>query len=97
MRRQCQVTFLDLDGVPHSVTVPADSLFEACVLALRALKRAGFVELPPGPASRLQVQVLEPSVTHEVTVGHLQRWLEGSSAVPNEQARRKRLKALLNG
>jgi hypothetical protein len=95
MPRPCQVTFQDLDGIRHTVTVEADSVYEACVLALRALKKAGFVDLQPGPASTLQVQVLEPSVTHHVSVGQVRRWLELGSTNPNEEAKRKRLKELL--
>ena len=95
MPRPCQVTFQDLDGIRHTVTVEADSVYEACVLALRALKKAGFIELQPGPASTLQVQVLEPSVTHQVNVGQVRRWRELGSTNPNEEARRKRLRELL--
>ena len=72
MPRPCQVTFQDLDGIRHTVAVEADSVYESCVLALRALQKAGFVNLQPGPASTLQVQLLEPSVTHQVNVGPVQ-------------------------
>jgi hypothetical protein len=79
----------------HTVTVEAKSVYEACVLALKALKKAGFVDLQPGPASTLQVQVLEPSVTHHVNVGQVQRWLELASSNPNEEAKRKRRRELV--
>jgi hypothetical protein len=45
MPRSCQVTFQDLNGVRHTVIVEAASVYEAAVLALKALKKAGFVEL----------------------------------------------------
>jgi hypothetical protein len=95
MPRPCRVIFQDLDGIRHTVTVEADSVYEACVLALRALKKAGFVDLQRGPASTLQVHVLEPSVTHQVNVGQVQRWLQLGSSNPNEEAKRKRLRELL--
>ena len=52
----------------------------------------GFVEQQPGPASKLEVQVTEGVVTHEVTVGQVQRWLALGSSNPNEEAKRKRLR-----
>ncbi|HUE90465.1 MAG TPA: hypothetical protein VMO26_30640 [Vicinamibacterales bacterium] len=95
MPRACQVTFQDLDGVRHIVRVEADSVHEAACLAIRALKKAGFVEQQPGVASKFTVQVLEPVVTHEVTLGQVQRWLELGSSSPNEEAKRNRLREML--
>jgi hypothetical protein len=51
MPRPCQVTFQDLVGIRHTVTIEADSVHEACVFALTALKKASFVDRQPGPAS----------------------------------------------
>ena len=92
MPRACQVTFQDLDGIRHTVQVEADSVYEAACLAMRALKKAGFVDQQPGPASKFEVQVREAVVTHEVTVGQVQRWLALGSSNPNEEAKRKRLR-----
>jgi hypothetical protein len=47
------------------------------------------------PASTLSVHVLEPTIAHQVTVAHVQRWLGRGSTNPNEEAKRKRLRALL--
>ena len=95
MARRCQVTFEDLDGIRHSVTVEADSLYEACVYALQRLQRAGFINRPPGPASTLHVEVLEPTITHSVTVAQVQRWLSRGSTNPIEEGKRKRLRELM--
>jgi hypothetical protein len=95
MPHRCQVTFQDLDGVRHSVSVEADSVYEAACLAIRALKKSAFVEQQPGPASKFEVGVLEAVVTHEVTVGQVQRWLELSSTNPNEVNRKHRLREML--
>ena len=70
-------------------------MYEACVFALNALKKASFVDLQPGAASTMTVQVLEPSVTHQVTVGQVQRWLSLGSSNPSEEAKRKRLREVL--
>jgi hypothetical protein len=93
MPRMCQVTFEDLEGVQRVVRVEADSLYEAAALAIRALKKAGFIDQQqPGPASRLHVQIIEPVVSHQITVGQLQRWLDRGSSNPNEDAKRKQLR-----
>jgi hypothetical protein len=48
-----------------------------------------------GPATRLEIQILEPSVVHTVSVHQVQRWLSGATASPNERVRKDKLKALL--
>jgi hypothetical protein len=96
MPRPCVVTFQDLDGVRHTVSVEADSVYEAACLAIRALKKAGFVDQQPGPASRFQIRVVEPLVEHEITVGQVQRWLALGSSNPNEEAKRKRLREVFS-
>ena len=93
-RRRVLVRPTDGDQAVGKLWTPTAST-RHCVLALRALKKAGFVDLQPGPASTLQVQVLEPSVTHQVNVGQVRRWLELGSTNPNEEAKRKRLRELL--
>jgi hypothetical protein len=71
-------------------------VYEAACLAVRALRKAGFVDQQPGPASRFEVQVTEPVVTHEVTVGQVQRWLQLGSSNPMEEAKRKRLRQVFS-
>lgn len=91
------VTFTDLDGLRHTVEVDADSVYEAAVLAIRAFKKAGFMAQQPGPGSKLSVEVREPAVIHEVSIGQVQRWLDLGSSNPNEEVKRKRLKEMLTG
>lgn len=95
MAKPCTVTFTDLNGLRHSVDLEADSVDEAAVLALQAFRKSSFVDLAPGLASRLQVSVREPLVTHEVSVVKLRQWVEQGSVNPNEVSRRQRLKAIL--
>jgi hypothetical protein len=76
------------------VRVEADSVYEAACLAIRALKKAAFLEQQPGPASKLEVEVSEGVVRHEVTVGQVQRWLSLVSNNPNEESKRKRLRGV---
>jgi hypothetical protein len=93
--RLCIVTLTDSRGIKHSVEITAESLFEAGVLAISALKKSGWVEDPHGPGMRLEIEVREPSVIHHVTVAQLQRWVSGGARSPAERIRRERLQELL--
>src|SRR4051812_37490033 len=93
--RVCVVTLTDSRGINHSVEVTAESLFEAGGLALATLKKAGWVEESPAPATRLEIEVREPSTIHTVTVAQLQRWVSGSVKSPAEKVKRERMRQLL--
>jgi hypothetical protein len=93
--RSCVATITDFRGIRHSVEVTAESLFEAGVLAISALKKARWIEDPPGLGTRLEIEVREPSVTHHVTVAQLQRWVSGGARSPAERLRREKMRALL--
>jgi hypothetical protein len=82
------VTIIDSRGIKHSVEVTAESLFEAGVLALSTLKKVGWIEDSPGPGTRLEIEVREPSITHHVTVGQLHRWVSGAARSPEEKEER---------
>ena len=92
--KSCRVSFADLDGIRHSVEVQADSLYEAAVLGLKALKKSDWIE-SVAPATRLEIQVLEPAAVHILMVAQLTRWLDGGARTPAEALRKKQLKALL--
>jgi hypothetical protein len=92
--RPCIVSFTDPEGFRHSVEVQAESLYEAVVLATRAFREHACA---PGPASRLEVEVKSPNVTHEVTMRKVQEWLDGTCKSPNEKVTKQRLKGLLAG
>ena len=91
--RTCAVSFTDSEGITHSTEVSAASLYEAAVLALAEFRRSGIAAVTPGPGTRLRVEVKAPAVTHELSVGKLTAWLEGSGKTPAEQALKTRLKS----
>jgi hypothetical protein len=93
--KTCTVSLTDVRGSRHTVEVMADSLFEAAVSGLKILRENGWVPDTPGPATRLDIQVKEPAVSHHVTVLQIHRWLEGASISPNEMVRKQKLKAIL--
>jgi hypothetical protein len=94
--RNCSVTITDVRGVKHTVEVAAESVYEAGVLGLAALKRDSWIDRP-GRAATLEVAVCEPPVKHIVTVAQIERWLEGATSGTNEKVRKDRLKEMLRG
>ncbi len=67
----CIVSFVDLDGVRHSVEVEAEGLYEASVLGLCAFRKQ---DLEPGGLTQLEVKVIS-AVTHTLTVTKVREWL----------------------
>jgi hypothetical protein len=92
--RACTVGFTDARGVRHSVEVTADSLFEAAVLGIKIL-RSGDWNDPPGQTTTIEVEVRNPGIKHTVTLGHIARWLNGSSNSPAESMKKVKLRKLL--
>ena len=76
----------------HAVEVAEASVYEAAVLALAQFRRCGFAD---GPATHLTVRVKQPETEHTVSVGKLQRWLDGGGKSPNEQVAKSRLRDIL--
>lgn len=92
--RACRVSYRDLEGIRHTVDVVAESVYEAGALALSALSKDEWTE-NIGPATRLEIQIVEPNVTHTLYVGQLQTWLIKPASTPAETVRKKKLKDLL--
>jgi hypothetical protein len=92
--RACVVSFSDSSGIQHRVEVTAETLYEAAALGLRVLREHGWTS-PIGPATRLDVRVSQPAVTHQVTVLQLQRWSESTAVTPDERVRKDRVRTML--
>ena len=91
----CRVSFVDSDGMTHSVKVLAGTLFEAAALGLAEFRKCALMDAAPGPATRFTVAVESPSTVHEVPMQKLSAWLEGSGRSPAEQAIKVRLREIL--
>lgn len=87
----CIVSFLDTEGLRHTVEVEADSLYEAGVLAIRTFRQH---DCEPGQASKLEVEV-RSSVIHTITPNRIYDWLKGGAKSPKEAVMKERLRALL--
>jgi hypothetical protein len=87
----CIVSYLDTEGLRHTVEVEAQSLYEAAVLAFRTFKQHG---CEPGDISKLEVEI-RSSVVHTITLKKVRQWLEGGAKSPSEAVTKERLRALL--
>ena len=96
MSSTCRVSFTDGANVTHTVTVSASSLYEAAVLGISEFKRSGFAFGGIGPATRIRIAVEPPAITHELSVGKLQSWLDSNGTSPREQAKKVALRQILN-
>ena len=88
----CIVSFVDLDGVRHSVEVHADGLYEVGILSLCAFRKH---DLEPGGLTELEVEV-RSSIKHTVTVTKLRDWLQRGVRTPKEAVLKERLRGLLS-
>jgi hypothetical protein len=64
-------------------------------LALKAMAQAEFIEPNPGAASRLDIQVGPPAVTHSVTMGQVLLWIASRSSEPRVAIKKARLAEML--
>jgi hypothetical protein len=87
----CIVSYVDMDGVRHSVEVEAAGLYEAAVLGIAAFRKP---DLTPAGLTELQVEV-RSTITHSVTVQKVQQWLKRGVMSPKEAVLKERLKTLI--
>lgn len=87
----CIVSFVDLDGVRHSVEVQAEGLYEAAILGLAAFEK---LDSQPGALTQLEIEV-RSSITHSLTVQKAQEWLKRGVRTPKEAVLKERLRAML--
>ena len=87
----CIVSYLDTEGLRHTVEVEAESLYEAAVVAVRTFRQHA---CEPGEVSKLEVEV-RSSVTHTITLRKIHNWLNGGAKSPREAVMKEKLRALL--
>jgi hypothetical protein len=93
--RSCTISVTSPDGVRHSVTVEAETLFEAAVLGVQRLNENAWVEQTIAKATPLTIDVREPGSTHTVSLQQIERWLSGKTMNPAETIRKQKLRAML--
>jgi hypothetical protein len=83
---RCLVSVTDSDGVKHSVTVSAASLFDAAAAGLAAFRRESWAAAALSPNATVRVEVQPPPVVHDVPLKALERWENTPAISPSEQA-----------
>jgi hypothetical protein len=87
----CVVSFVDSEGIRHTVEMEAESLFEAAALAMRTFKQH---DCEPGPITKLEVEI-RSTVMHTVTPKRVHQWLHGGAKTPKEAVMKQRLRDLI--
>ncbi len=83
------------DGViVHQVEVQAESIYEACALGLRELRRTEWSQQAADDAVRIEVEVQRPPVIHSVRLETLKAWAS-SSGPPKDMIERARIRELM--
>lgn len=77
--RSCIVSYRDLDGIRHSVEVTAETLYEAAILGMKALKVANWNS---SPNLEIEIREHQPEVRHTVWNSVLSAWLARNGENP---------------
>jgi len=61
---RCRVSYLDQEGLDHSVEVEAESLYEAVATAVAEFRQGEIITDTPGPMTEFCVTVLRKPIEH---------------------------------
>ena len=93
--RSCRVTVTDLEGVEHTCTVTAGSLYEAVACGLVALRRQEWIAGIALEHGVVTVSVAEAPVEHNVKLQDFNRWVRKDGGSPRDVAQRGRVREIL--
>ena len=92
---RCRVSFTDSEGIPHTVEVQAESLYEAVAFAVAEF-RSDLLTAAPGPMTEFTVSIQRPAIEHRIRLSQVSKWAEGSTREgPVGITKRQRVRALL--
>ena len=74
--KSCKVTISDVDGIAHTVTVTAVTLYEAVALGLKTVRGHEWVEGIAAVFGSIKVVVQNVPVEYAVQLKEFKRWLE---------------------
>lgn len=89
--RPCRVSVRDADGCVHVVEVRAATLYEAAARA-SIFQRESWAAAALTPSAVLEAEVSLPTVSHQVPLAAVRKWMDGPTASPREQAIKQFLK-----
>lgn len=65
---RCRVSYLDQEGLDHSVEVEAESLYEAVAIAVAEFRKGEIITDTPGPMTEFCVTVLRKPIEHRIRI-----------------------------
>ena len=87
--RACRVSVKDVDGITHTVTVHAATLFEAAAAGVAAFRHQQWAAAALTPGAVVRVEVALPAIVHEVPMKSLERWLQSPSVSPRDDVAKR--------
>ncbi|HXX20510.1 MAG TPA: hypothetical protein VEJ46_13990 [Candidatus Acidoferrum sp.] len=93
--RSCRVTVTDLEGVEHTTTVAAGSLYEAVARGLVALRRQEWIAGVALEHGAVTVEVGEAPVEHNVKLAEFNKWVRKDGGSPRDVVQRGRVREIL--
>jgi hypothetical protein len=88
----------DFEGVDHTVTVTAASVYEAVARGIASLRRQEWVDRLTLEAGTVTVEVGEAPVEHRVKLAEFNRWVARAGArSPREMIQHGRVEEILDG
>lgn len=95
-QKQCRVTVGDMNGIQHSITVEADSVYLAAARGLAELRRHGWVGEIAAGLNVIEVVIHENrEVSHSVSYRKLVDWAARTAGGPAEMTRRTTVRQIL--
>jgi hypothetical protein len=92
--RTCVVSYEDARGIRHGVEVEAESVYEAAVLGIRALREDPWLE-PIGTTTMMEIALAHSEAKHAVSVQQIENWLARPAANMREASKKAKLKMVL--
>jgi hypothetical protein len=90
---RCLVSVTDSEGVKHSVTLSAATLFEAAAAGVAAFRRESWAAAALTSNARVRVEVQPPPIVHDVPLKAIERWVNAPAISPSEQAAKRTFRA----
>lgn len=86
--RTCVVSYIDMEGVKHSVEITAGTLFEAAIIGMNAMKVPDWFNRS---TLTIEIRVKQPETIHTVSNAVLTAWLARKGRTPREMSLKARL------
>jgi hypothetical protein len=93
--KSCRVTMRDMDGIEHTTTVTAESLFEAVARGMMSIRRQDWVDGLTLQSGKVTVEVGEAPVQHHVDLSEFNKWIERPGRSPRDIIQKGKVRDIL--